>query len=108
MEKQKLPNVTLALVLGILSLLCCCFGGLPALIVAAIAFFLVRKDEKSFEENPELYEPNSNLKVAKIIAIVGMVLGLIYFIYTLFVINQFGGWEGYMNQVQEMQEQWGM
>ena len=45
MEQQKLPNVTIAIVLAILSYLCCCFGGLPAAILAGIAYFLVYKDE---------------------------------------------------------------
>ena len=65
MEQKKLPNVTLALVLAILSLLCCCFGGAPGLILAAIAFFLVKKDEKSYAENPEGYSNYSTLKTVK-------------------------------------------
>jgi hypothetical protein len=44
MEQRKLPNVTIAIVLAILSFLCCCIGGIPGAILAAIAFFLVRKD----------------------------------------------------------------
>ena len=51
MEQQKLPNVTIALVLSILSFLCCCFGGVPGLIMATIAFFLVRGDEKKLMQN---------------------------------------------------------
>ena len=43
MEQQKLPNVTLALVLSILGFLCCCFAGLPGIILGGIALFLVTK-----------------------------------------------------------------
>ncbi|MEP0132762.1 MAG: CCC motif membrane protein [Eudoraea sp.] len=106
MEQQKLPNVTIAIVLSILSYLCCCFGGLPAAILAGIAFLLVYKDENKYKENPELYSNYSQLKTAKILAIIGMVLGIIYFVYVVYSISAIGGWEAYMEQVNEMREQW--
>lgn len=106
MEQQKLPSVTIALVLAILSFLCCCFGGAPGLILGGIAFFLVRKDEKIYAENPEVYSNYSTLKTVKILAIIGMVLGILYLIYTIWSINAMGGWEGYMEKVNEMTEQY--
>jgi len=106
MEQQKLPNVTIAIVLSILSYLCCCFGGLPAAILAGIAFFLVYKDENKYKENPELYSNYSQLKTARILAIIGIALGIIYFAYVLYSISAIGGWEAYMEQVNEMREQW--
>ena len=106
MEQQKLPNVTAGLVLGILSFICCCFGGIPGLILSGIGFILVRKDEKTYLENPDLYSNYSTLKTVKIITIIGMVIGVLYFIYTLWTINAMGGWEGYMEKVTEMTEQY--
>ncbi|MDB4271031.1 CCC motif membrane protein [bacterium] len=106
MEQQKLPNVTIAIVLAILSYLCCCFGGLPATILAGIAFFLVYRDENKYKENPELYSNYSQLKTAKILAIIGLALGIIYFAYVIYSISSIGGWEAYMEQVNEMREQW--
>ena len=106
MEQQKLPNVTIAIVLSILSYLCCCFGGLPAAILAGIAFLLVYKDENKYKENPELYSNYSQLKTAKILAIIGLALGIIYFAYVIYSISSIGGWEAYMEQVNEMREQW--
>jgi ABC-type antimicrobial peptide transport system permease subunit len=106
MEQKKLPNVTLALVLAIFSLLCCCFGGAPGLILGAIAFFLIRKDEKVYAESPENYSNYSTLRTVKILAIVGMVIGALYLIYTFWSINQMGGWEGYMERVNQMMEQY--
>jgi hypothetical protein len=106
MEQQKLPNVTIAIVLSILSYLCCCFGGFPAAILAGIAFFLVYKDENKYKENPELYSNYSQLKTAKILAIIGMFLGIIYFAYVIYSISTIGGWEAYMEQINEMREQW--
>ncbi|MGB5319721.1 CCC motif membrane protein, partial [Eudoraea sp.] len=62
MEQEKLPNITLAIVLAILSYICCCFGGLPGAIIAGIAFFLIKNDEKKYIENPEGYSNYSQLK----------------------------------------------
>ncbi len=108
MEQQKLPNVTLALVLAILSFVCCCIGGLPAILLSGIAFFLLNNDEKKYKENPEIYSNYSQLKTAKIVAIIGLILGVLYFAYTWYAIFQMGGWEGYMEKAKEMTEQWGM
>jgi uncharacterized membrane protein len=106
MEQQKLPNVTLGLVLAIVSFLCCCFAGIPGALVAAVAFFILRKDEKKYMENPEIYSNYSQLKTAKIVAIVGMVIGVLYFLLSIYNIYQMGGWEAYLEQVQEISEQW--
>ncbi|WP_297797091.1 CCC motif membrane protein [uncultured Eudoraea sp.] len=106
MEQQKLPNVTIAIVLSILSYLCCCFGGLPGAVLAGIAYFLVYKDENKYKENPELYSNYDQLKTAKIMAIIGLVLGIVYFAYAIYSISEMGGWEAYMEQVNEIREQW--
>ncbi len=108
MEQQKLPNVTIAIVLAILSFICCCFGGIPGAILAGIAFILVRKDENKYKENPELYSNFSQLKTAKVIAIIGLVIGILWFLWTVFQIQQMGGWDAYMEQSRELMEQWGV
>ncbi len=106
MEQKNLPNVTISLVLAILSFICCCFGGVPGLLLAGIAFLLVRKDEKAYAENPELYSNYKTLKTVKTIALIGMILGALYFLYTIWSISQMGGWDGYMERVNEMMEQY--
>jgi ABC-type antimicrobial peptide transport system permease subunit len=106
MEQQKLPNVTLALVLSILSFLCCCIGGIPGALVAAIAFFILRNDEKTYMANPELYSNYSQLKTAKTIAIIGMIIGVLYAAYVAYSISSMGGWDAYLEEVQRMSEQW--
>lgn len=108
MEQQKLPNVTIAIVLAILSFICCCFGGIPGAIMAGIAFYLVRTDEKRYQQNPELYSNYSQLKTARIIAIIGLVLGILYFIWSYYQIAQMGGWDAYMEKSRELMEQWGI
>jgi len=106
MEQQKLPNVTISLILSILALLCCCFGGVPGLLFGGIAFLLIRKDEKTYASNPDGYSNYSTLKTVKILAIIGMALGLLYLIYTYWSISAMGGWDGYMEKVNEMMEQY--
>ncbi len=49
MEKQKLPNATLILILSIGSLLCCCFAGV-GVIPAVIALVLAMKSIKIYKE----------------------------------------------------------
>lgn len=109
MEKQKLPNAMISLVLGILSFIgCCCTSGFGGLILSGIALFLAKKDEKTYAENPELYENFSQVKTAKIIAIIGLVLSVI--MIAVFVYMKSTGqydelMEGYMKTIEEMQEQ---
>ena len=107
MEQQKLPNVTIAIVLSILSFICCCFSaGIGGILLSGIALFLTKKDENLYKENPDGYSNFSTLKTAKIIAIIGLVLGAISLIWTIYSVQQMGGWDAYMEQVQEMMEQW--
>lgn len=109
MEQQKLPNVTIALVLGIVSYLCCCFSaGTGGIILSGIALFLVSKDEKLYKEQPENYSNFSQLKTAKIVAIIGLVLGVLSLIYTIYAVMQMGGWDAYMEQTKEILEQYGI
>ena len=109
MEQQKLPNVTIALVLGIVSFFCCCFSsGLGGVIMSGIALFLISKDQKTYQQHPENYSNFSQLKTAKIIAIIGLIIGALTLIYTIYAIQQMGGVDGYMEKVQEILEQYGI
>ena len=109
MEQQKLPNVTIALVLGIMSFLCCfCSSGIGGVIMSGIALFLTSKDGKTYQLNPENYSNFSQLKTAKTVAIIGLVIGGLTLAYTIYQIQQMGGIEGYMEQVQEIMEQYGI
>lgn len=107
MEQQKLPNVTTAIVLAILSCVCCCAGGIPGIILGGIALYLTKKDENLYRENPEGYSNYGPLKTARILAIIGIALSLIYIVMVIYQIIQAGGWDGYMEQIMEMKEQWG-
>ena len=108
MEQQKLPNVTIAIVLSILGFVCCCIAGLPAAILGGIALFLVKGAEKKYRENPEGYSNYSQLKTAKIIAIIVLVIGILYFAFWLYNLQQAGGWDAQMEKAREMLEQFGI
>jgi ABC-type antimicrobial peptide transport system permease subunit len=106
MDQQKLPNVTIVMVLSIIGLVCCCFAGVPGILFGGIGLILALKDEKLYKENPEGYSNYSQLKTAKILAIVALAIGVLYVAYTFFSISQMGGWEAYMEKVNEMVEQY--
>lgn len=108
MDQQKLPNVTIVIVLSILGFLCCCIAGIPGILFGGIALILALKDEKLYKENPEEYSNYSQLKTAKILAIIALSIGVLYLAYTIFSIAQIGGWETYMEKSQEMMEEWGI
>jgi len=99
MEQQKLPNVTISLVLGILSFIaCCCSSGFGGVLLSGIALFLVKKDQKTYAENPDSYSNFSQLNTAKIIAIIGLVLAALTSIYVIYLMST--------GQYGEMMEQW--
>lgn len=109
MEQQKLPNVTTALVLAIISFIaCCCSAGIGGLIFSGIALFLVNKDTKLYNESPENYSNFNQLKTAKTIAIIGLALAVLSLIMSVYQIMSAGGWEGYMEQQREIMEQFGL
>ena len=109
MEQQKLPNATIALVLGILSFIaCCCSMGIGGFLFSGIALFLVNKDTQLYAENPELYDNFSQVKTAKVIAIIGLVLAAIALIISIYQIMAAGGWDAYVEQQMQIWEQMGV
>ena len=107
MEQKKLPNVTIGLVLAIVSFICCCLSsGIGGIIMSAIAFFLLKKDEKIYAENPDIYSNYSQLKTAKIVSIIGLVIGIITLIWTIYSIQKMGGIDAYMEQIKGIMEQY--
>ncbi len=109
MEKQKLPNATISLILGILAFIgCCCTSGFGGVILSGIALFLAKKDEKTYAENPDLYMNYGQVKTAKIIAIIGLVLSLIIIAIYLYMVStgQYDDFmENYKEIIEEMQNQ---
>ncbi len=90
MEKQKLPNATAVLVLGILSIVSCCCAGIFGFIFSVIALLLAKKDMKLYKENPDQYSNYSNLNTGRIIAIIGLVLSTLFMLKIGYDISQQG------------------
>ncbi|MBF6608874.1 MAG: DUF4190 domain-containing protein [Flavobacterium sp.] len=103
MEKQKLPNATAVLILGILSILTCCCWGIVGLTLGIVALVLAKKDLVLYQENPELYSNYSNINTGRILAIIGIVLSSIYLIWTIYSMV-FIGEQGMMEMQQRMLE----
>lgn len=100
MEKQQLPNSTLILVFGIISIVTCCCYGVIGLIFGIIAIVLANKATKLYAANPELYTGYSNVNTGKILAIIGVILNGIYLAWSIYALSVYG-FEG----IQEMQDQ---
>lgn len=90
MEQQKLPNSTLILVFGIISILTCCCYGVIGLIFGIIALILAAKAAKLHFEDTELYTGYQNVKTGKILAIIGVILNVLYLIFVICVISIVG------------------
>lgn len=111
MEKQKLPNVTISLILGIVSFVaCCCSSGIGGVLLSGIALFLANKDKKTLQESqdPEIYENAGQLKTARTIAIIGLALGVLSLIVSIVYIISLGGIDAYMEQQRQTMEQFGL
>lgn len=107
MERQTLPNSTLILVLGILSIVGCCCYGIIGLILGIVTIVLAKKATALYAENPELYEGYNNVKTGKILAYVGIGLSVIYVIIMIIGLIIYGGIEGIEEMQREMIEQYG-
>ena len=90
MEQQKLPNSTLILVFGILSIVTCCCYGIVGLLFGIVALVLANKAMTQYKSDPELYTDPSNVKTGKILAIIGIVLSVLALIYYIGIIAYFG------------------
>ncbi|MFT5231660.1 MAG: steroid 5-alpha reductase family enzyme [Planctomycetota bacterium] len=88
MDQQKLPNSTLILVLGILSIpFCCCYGA-GGIFLAIIALVMAKKATALYMEAPEQYSGFKNVKTGKILAYIGLALSLIMLILMLFLSDE--------------------
>ena len=96
MEKQKLPNATTSLVLGIISIITCCCYGIIGLPLGIAAFITGKKAIKLNEEHPEEYEGVGNAKTGKILGIVGIILNIVFVAYLVWFISMIG-WDALSN-----------
>jgi hypothetical protein len=90
MEKQKLPNATAVLVLGILSILTCCCYGVVGLALGIIGLVLTHKDLIAYNQSPEKFDNFQTLNTGKILCIIGIVLSAIAILYFIWIIKMIG------------------
>jgi hypothetical protein len=102
MEQKQLPNSTLILIFGILSIVTCCCYGIFGIILGIITLVLAKSATQTYTNNPELYTGFQNVKVGKILAIIGIVLSVLNLIYTIWTIYTFGF--GNLQNQEMMQE----
>ncbi|MDR0864585.1 MAG: hypothetical protein LBO74_06600 [Candidatus Symbiothrix sp.] len=98
-----LPNATVVLVLGILSIpLCCCYG--LGLILGIIALVLAGNAVRLYNANPFRYTPSSykNVSTGKICAIIGIILSAVYIGYLIWAVSYIG-WDA-ISDPQLLQE----
>lgn len=103
MEKQQIPNGTLVLVMGILSILGSCCYGIPGLIFGIVAVVMGNKATKIYNEAPENYVGFGNVKAGKIMGIIGLILSIIFIIYIIVMVATVGP-DNIMNMYQDMLE----
>ncbi|MFD2824734.1 CCC motif membrane protein [Lacinutrix iliipiscaria] len=102
MEKQTLPNSTLILVFGILSIVTCWCYGVLGLILGIVALVLANKATALYKTAPENYLGYGNVKAGKIMAIIGIILCVITIAFVLWALMAIG-WEA-MQDPELMQQ----
>lgn len=105
-ERQQLPNATLILVFGILSIVGCCCWGIVGLIFGIVALVLSKKATDLYNANPDAYTGFQNVKTGRILAIIGIILSTLVIIANIVMLVLYGV-EGIEEMQREMIEQYG-
>lgn len=87
-QKSEAPNATVALVLGIISIVTSLCYGIPGLICGIIALILAAKGVKMVASNPNQYTESSvkNLNAGKICGIIGTIFSsLIILVFAVYI-----------------------
>lgn len=90
--QQALPNATIVLILGILSIVTCCCYGVIGLILGIVALILSKKDRALYAANVAYYTESSfkNLNAGRVCAIIGLILNILYLLLCIALIAMFG------------------
>ncbi len=90
MENNKLPNANLVLALGIISVVTCICYGIFGIIFGVIALVLAQKDMNLDRSNDIVYSNYQTVNIGRVLAIIGIVLGVLFIIMIIWVINIVG------------------
>lgn len=87
-NKKELPNTTLILVLGILSLVFCWCYGIVGLVLGIIAVALAGTARKLYLAAPEEYTESSyrNVNAGRICGIIAICLSVLVFVFVLLIV----------------------
>ena len=91
--KIDLPNATVVLVLGIISIVgCCCSYGFVGIICGIIAIVLAKSATNLYSANPGKYTEGSykNMNAGKICAWIGLIPSIIFIIFMIWLIATIG------------------
>lgn len=108
LKRQELPNATLILVFGILSIVGCCCYGVVGVIFGIITLVMANKAMEIYNANPEMYMGYQNVKIGRTLAIIGLVLSALFLLACISMLIFFGGMEGLEEFQREMIEKQGM
>lgn len=108
LNRQELPNATLILVFGILSIVGCCCYGVVGVIFGIITLVMANKAIEIYNANPEMYLGYQNVKIGRTLAIIGLVLSALFLLACISMLIFFGGMEGLEEFQREMLEKQGM
>jgi magnesium-transporting ATPase (P-type) len=89
-QQQKLPNATAVLVLGIASLIGCCCYGVFGLLFGIVGIAISKKDMVLYSQNPNNFNNYKNLKIGRVLCIIGIILSVITILIFGFVIYVVG------------------
>lgn len=106
MLQQRLPNSTLILIFGILSIvICCCYG--VGIIFSIIALVMAPKAIALYKEQPEAYTGYQNVTMGRILAIIGLILNLIFIAWMIYIFSAYS-WEEIQQMNEEIMRQYGI
>jgi len=102
-ERQQLPNSTLILVFGILSIVGCCCWGIVGLIFGIVALVMSKKAIELYNADPHIYTGYQNVKTGRILAIIGIVLSTLALISNIVFLVIYGldGMEEFQRELIE-------
>lgn len=104
MEKEKLPNSTASLVLGIISIVFACCCSIVGSVIGVIGLVLANKAIALHNVDPSVYKGFDNAKAGKILNIIGIVLGAIMLVVGIMQIINVGGIDAYMESIREQMQ----
>lgn len=90
--KVDLPNTTVVLVMGILSIITCCCYSIPGIICGVVALVLAKSSTNLYLSNPGKYTESSykNMDAGKICAWIGIILSVLYLLSMVWIFATVG------------------